>query len=287
MDTKKLGHTDIDIPVIGMGTWNVAPPDEYAPAVVDDDKVIEALIFGIERGLTHIDTAEMYGDGHAEQLIGQAIKHIDRTALFIATKVEPEHYHYSSVLRAAIGSLKRLGTDYIDLYQIHWPPRNVPIAETMRAMEELVDEKVVRFIGVSNFSVGQLEQAQKALTRYRIVSNQVKYNVFERGIESDLLPFAEREHITITAYSPFATGGLFEYSGEGIDVVAHLAGKYHRTAAQIYLNWLIARKQVITIPKAVQISHLEENAGASEWRMETEDYELVGRAFSTEVARRF
>lgn len=282
MDTKKLGGTQVDIPAIRMGTWNIAPPDRYAPAEVDDNRVIEALRFGIERGLTHIDTAEMYGDGRAEELIGQAIKHMDRSTLFIASKVEPEHYAYSDVFRAARGSLRRLGTDYIDLYQPHWPTTQVPVADTMRAMEQLVDEQIIRFIGVSNFSVGQLQQAQQVLVKYRIVSNQVEYSVLERGIEKDLLPFAEQEQITIIAYSPFATGHLFGYSGKGAGTVARLASKYRRTPAQVYLNWLIDKRPMITIPKAVQTRHLAENADAGGWRMRTGDYETVAQAFPGE-----
>ncbi len=279
METKKLGSTGVDIPVIGMGTWNIAPPDEHAPVEIDDDALVEALRFGIDKGITHIDSAEMYGAGHAEELTGEAIRGVERSSLFIATKVEPEHYAYRDVFEAAEGSLERLGTGYIDLYQLHWPSRAAPIDETMQAMEELVERGTIRFIGVSNFSVRQLQQAQKALSRHRVACNQVKYNVLRRGIEKDLIPFAEKEGVTITAYSPFATGYLFDYSGEGVDTVRRLAEKHSRTPAQVYLNWLIARDPVITIPKAVQLEHLAENAGAAGWRMEPEDYKAISNAF--------
>lgn len=279
METRQLGNTGVQVPVIGMGTWNVAPPDDYAPAVIDEREIIKALRFGIERGLTHIDTAEMYGNGRAERLIGQAIRGVDRSSIFIASKLEPEHLEYQEVPRAAKASLKRLGTDHLDLYQIHWPSSTVPFEETLGAMEGLVDEGIVRFIGVSNFSVSQLQQAQKAMSRHRVVSNQVRYNALDRGIEQDLLPFADTEGITITAYSPFAVGRLFEYPGEGADVVARLARKYGKTPAQVYLSWLVSRSQVIAIPKAVQIKHLEENAAAAGWRMEPQDYEAIDNAF--------
>jgi diketogulonate reductase-like aldo/keto reductase len=278
MEHKKLGRSDTEIPVIGMGTWNVAPPDTYAPSHVDEPAVIEALKAGIEMGLTHIDTAEMYGDGRAEKLVGKAIRG-KRDRIFVATKVEPEHFHYDGVLAAARESLKRLGTDYIDLYQLHWPTPSVPTKETMRAMEHLVDEGIVRFIGVSNFSVPQLRQAQEALSRYQIVSNQAKYNLLARGIERELLPFAQREEITIIAYSPFDTGYLFRYSGSGVETVSQLSKRYNKTFAQICLNWLIAKGPVVTIPKAVQISHLRENADAQGWRMEAKDHEAIGNAF--------
>jgi len=279
METKKLGQSDVDVPVIGMGTWNIAPPDKYAPSEIDDAQIVKALRYGIEKDLTHIDAAEMYGNGRAEELIGRAIKGIPRDSVFIATKVEPQHYNYEDVFRAAKGSLNRLGTEYIDLYQLHWPVTAIAIDNTMRAMEDLADQGIIRFIGVSNFYVNQVEEAQRALSRHRIAANQVKYNVISRGVENDLLTFAEKERITITAYIPLATGYLFTHTGKGKDIVARLAEKYGKTPAQIYLNWLIAKKQVITIPKAVQIKHLEENAAASGWRMDTQDYEEISNSF--------
>ncbi len=283
MEYKKLGDSDTEVPVIGMGTWNVAPPDMYAPSSVDEGAVVEALRTGIELGLTHVDSAEMYGAGRAEKLIGEAIRG-RREKVFLATKVEPEHFTYDGVLGAARGSLKRLGTDYIDLYQLHWPTPSVPIEETMRAMEHLVDEGVIRFIGVSNFSVGQLRQARQALSKHSIVANQVKYNLLARGIEKDLLSFAERESITITAYSPFDTGYLFRQTGKGVEAVNRIAQRYDKTFAQACLNWLIARGPVITIPKSVQVGHLRENAGAAGWRMKAEDYRAVGEAFAGGVS---
>ncbi len=284
METKKFGNTDIDIPAIGMGTWNVAPPDEYAPEEIDDDEIIRALRFGIENGLTHVDSAEMYGEGHAEELIGRAIKGFDRSKLFLATKVEPHHYDYEGVFAAARGSLKRMGIEYIDLYMLHWPSSVAPIDETMQAMEDLADRGIIRYIGVSNFSVRQMNQARQALSRRRIAANQVKYNVLHRKIEKELIPYAEKEKITITAYSPFDTGELFEYSGSGTDTINSLAEKYGKTPAQVYLNWLIEKGPVITIPKAVQVRHLEENIGAGGWRMDAEDYQSISQAFTSDAS---
>lgn len=183
METKKLSRTDIDVPVIGMGTWKLG--GLYTPDYRDDEKAIESLKAGIELGLSLIDTAEMYGAGHTEELVGKAVQGV-RERVFIATKVLPEHLSYDEVLRAAERSLKRLDTDYIDLYQIHAPNPNIPIIETMRAMETLADKGKIRFIGVSNFSLELLKQAQECLSKYQIVSNQVEYNLLDKRIERDL-----------------------------------------------------------------------------------------------------
>ena len=276
METKELSITGVQMPVIGMGTWKLG--GSFASDYSHDQQAIESLKAGIELGLILIDTAELYGTGHSEELVGEAVKRV-RDKVFIATKVSPQHLTYDGVLRAAEASLTRLQTNYIDLYQVHWPNSSIPIRETMRAMERLVDEGKVRFIGVSNFSVELLRQAQEYLSKYQIVSNQVEYNLLNRRIEKDLLPFAEKEHITVIAYSPFAVGRLLSYSGRGKDTLKQLAVKYGRTIAQICLNWLIYKQPVIAIPKAISIKHLEENAGAAGWRMEPEDYEIVDKVF--------
>ena len=277
IETKKLGRTVVDVPVIGMGTWQIG--GSYSPDYSDDQKAIESLKTGIELGLTLIDTAEMYGAGHSEELVGKAVKG-KREKVFIASKVLPEHLSYDAVLIAAQRSLRHLDSDYIDLYQVHAPNLGIPIKETMKAMEHLVEEGLIRFIGVSNFSAKLLREAQECLSKYQIVSNQVEYNLLYRGIERDLLPFAERESITIIAYSPFSIGHLFNYSGRGVEILRQLASKYNKTIAQICLNWLIAKKPVIAIPKAIDITHLRENAGAAGWRMEPEDYSTIGKVFA-------
>ncbi len=286
METKKLNGTGIDIPVIGMGTWNIAPPDRFAPDIVDSERVVDALKFGIEKGLTHIDTAEVYGNGTSEELIGQAIKGIPRSELFISTKVEPEHFDYEGVFEAVKGSMKRMGISYVDLYQLHRPSTTVPIEETMKAMEQLVDKGIIRFIGISNFSARQMEHAQNVMSRHKIVSNQVEYNVLNRRIEDDLLDIARGRQVTIIAYSPFDTGGLFDYEGDGAQVVSRLAQKYSKSVAQIYLNWLIHHENVITIPKSVERAHLDENSKASGWKMEEDDYRLIDRAFQKGILQK-
>src|ERR1700730_16340258 len=165
---------------------------------------VEPLRAGIGMGAVLVDTAEVYG---TEEVVGQAVRGI-RDRVFIATKVSGQHLRYDEVLRAAEASLRRLGTGHISLYQIHWPNSWIPIQETMRAMETLVDRGLVRYIGVSNFSSDELRSAQAAMTKYPIVSNQVLYNLNRREIERDLLPYCLMNRITIMAYTPLDDGRL-------------------------------------------------------------------------------
>src|SRR5437899_10060301 len=152
----------------------------------------------IDRGVSLVDTAELYG---SEEVVGMAMKNL-RGRVFIATKTN--HWRYDDVLKSAEASLMRLGCDLIDLYQLHWPNAAVPIAETMAAMEALVEDGKVRFIGVSNFTISEMQQAQRALRSQKIVSNQVRYSLVDRTIERDLLPYCQRNHVTVIAYSPLS-----------------------------------------------------------------------------------
>lgn len=227
-----------------------------------------------------IDTAEMYGHGHSEEVVAKAVKS-ERENVFIATKVSPQHFTYENVIKACEASLRRLETSYIDLYQLHWPNPSMPITETMKAMEHLAAEGKIRHIGISNFSVRQTREAQEALSRNVVAANQVEYSLLDRSIEEELLPSAQREHITIIAYSPVARGQL-THGGQGerwqvLDRIASMNGK---TRAQVALNWLIAKDAVVAIPKAGTLSHVKENAEAAGWRMSTEDYAALSRAFS-------
>jgi diketogulonate reductase-like aldo/keto reductase len=210
------------------------------------------------------------------------------------------HPRYDQVLRAAKSSLRRLDTDHIDLYQIHWPNSGVPIKETMRVMEILVDAGQVRHIGVSNFSVKELEEACSVMTKYPIVSNQVLYNLKRREIEKDLLPYCQQNHITIIAYTPLADGSLAaqapsqqsqprsslrraagrllgrERASQGLQEVADKVGK---TPTQVALNWCISRPGVVAIPKSNIVARIEENCGASGWRLSEEQLRQLDEAF--------
>jgi len=258
MNLKELGQTGVLLPEVGLGTW------KYRGGVAPIRKAI-AL------GSSLVDTAESYC---TEEIVGEAVKPL-RNRVFIATKVSPGHFRRSDVLMAADKSLERLRTDYIDLYQLHSPNSIIPIEETMGAMVELVDRGKIRFIGVSNFSVSELRKAQLALSKYRVVSNQVRYSLMDRSVEVDLLRYCVENKVTVIAYSPLACGinHIKEKDPRAIlSKVAALAGK---TEAQVALNWCISRESVIAIPKASSVDHVVQNCDASGWRLSSEENRLL------------
>jgi diketogulonate reductase-like aldo/keto reductase len=259
VDVKNLGSSELLLPEIGLGTW------KYVGGV-------EPLQAGIDHGANFIDTAETYG---TEEVVGKAVRG-RRDRVILATKVAPRNFRRHLLIAAAENSLRRLGTEYIDLYQLHWPNYTIPIGEVMAALENLVDAGKVRFIGVSNFSVRELKRAQAASPKYRIVSNQVQYSLIERTIEVDLLKYCQQNAITVIAYSPL--GMSFERmkaaDPEGaLTQAAKMAGK---TEAQVTLNWLIAKDNVLAIPRASSVVHAIENCGGSGWRLSESDATLLG-----------
>jgi len=278
LEFKKLGRSDEKIPVLGLGTWGIGGFSSKNVAGDDDD--IQALTFGLDLGMQLVDTAEMYASGHSEEVVARAIEN-RRESVFLATKVSPEHFSSEGVLKACDRSLKRLRTEYVDLYQAHWPNPRIPISETMKAMERLVREGKIRFIGVSNFSVEQTQEAREALSTVDVVSNQVEYSLLDRAIESELLPYAEQEQITIIAYSPLARGRIAKGSSRESQwsTIDKIATKYEKTRNQIALNWLITKQQVIAIPKSANLPHLKENLGGQGWKMQNEDYDLLNQTF--------
>jgi diketogulonate reductase-like aldo/keto reductase len=266
MELKQLGNTNVMAPEIGLGVWR------YSGGV-------EPLRQGVELGAFLIDTAEIYG---TEEIVGQAIKGM-RERIFLATKVSPDHLRYDDVLRAAEASLQRLDTTYLDLYQIHWPNWSIPIQETMRAMETLVDRGMVRHIGVSNFSVQQLQAAQAAMSKYPIVSDQVLYNLNRREIERDLLPYCLMQNITIIAYTPLDDGRLTRSwlpQNWRMQALEQVANYMQKTLAQVALNWCTSRPNVIAIPKSNSLARIVENCQASGWRLSPEQIRFLDVAFT-------
>jgi diketogulonate reductase-like aldo/keto reductase len=262
------------VPVIGMGTWMIEGRGREAHR-----QAIEALQLGLNLGMNHIDTAEMYGNGRIEQLVAEAVNG-QRDQVFLVSKVLPSNASYEGTLKACERSLKRLKTDFIDLYLIHWPSSQHPIQETMRAMEKLVDQGMIKFIGVSNFDVGQLREAQHALKKYRIACNQVLYHLAYRGIEQDLLPYCSENGIAIVGYSPFGHGNFpASHSREG-KVLAQIAKRHNRTVHQVALNFLTRDSNLFSIPKAGNPDHIRENSEAVEnWKLTDEDIAAIDRAF--------
>jgi len=266
LEYRELGSTGEMVPEVGLGTWKY----KGGP---------EPLQKGIELGATLIDTAEMY---RTEDAVGAAIKG-RRGQVFLATKVLGSNLRHDAVLRAAENSLRLLDDDVIDLYQIHWSNSGVPIAETMGAMEELVDRGVVRYIGVSNFSVAELREAQQAMTKYPVVSNQVLYNLKRRQIERDLIPYCVDNDITVIAYTPLADGSLAGRSRLLPDkrgsVLEQVAQEVSKTPAQVALNWCLSRPNVIVIPKSNSVARTVENCAASGWSLSPSQVATLEGAF--------
>ena len=269
MNLQQLGNSGVQIPDVGLGTW--AYTGGSAP-----------LRRGVESGAFLIDTAEAY---RTEEAVGEAIEGI-RDEVFVATKVSPSHFRRRDVLRAADESLMRLQCGVIDLYQLHWPNSKIPITETMGAMEELVEAGKVRYIGVSNFSAQEMEEAQAALSKSRIVSNQVEFSLTDRSIEAEVLPYCQANGITVIAYSPLARGlGNFD-RGDGAKALADVAARNGKTVAQAALNWCLSHDRVMVIPKSNSAARVEENCGASGWRLSDEDLAALETAFPSEGKRK-
>ena len=264
MELKPLGATGIMVPEVGLGTWKYR----------GDPTVIRK---SLELGGFLIDTAEMYRtEGH----VGRAVSG-RRDDYFIATKVSGDHLKHKDVLKAADASLQRLGTDYIDLYQLHWSNPRIPIQETMRAMGELVSAGKVRYVGVSNFSVREFEEAQQALGSQPIVSNQVLYSLFDREIEEELLPYCEARQVTVIAYTSLAQGmreGEMRAWPRLATVLDRVCSATAKTRAQVLLAWCLHHPWVITIPKTDHVRRVEENCAASGWRLTPEQYAALSEA---------
>ena len=281
MEFKKLTDT-ITIPVLGLGTWTIGGGD-VADTTYDSEN-ISAIKNAINLGITNIDTAETYAQGHTEELVGRAINGFDRENLFITSKVSPEHLNYEELIASAKGSLGRLKTDYIDLYLIHAPSPDIPIQETMKAMDFLVEQKLVKCIGVSNFAVEQIKEAQK-YTKNKIVANQIEYSLLVRNegrvmndMESKIIPYCQENNILVIAWRPLAKG---ELAKPGLRILDELVKKYNRTQSQIAINWLISKKGIVTITKSTKVEHLKENLGAIGWKLQQEDVDRLNNSFIT------
>lgn len=314
MEYVELGKSGFRISVIGLGTWQIGTKLWGWGKDYNESDAMATIHRAIELGINLIDTAEVYGGGKSEEVIGRAIAD-RREEVFLATKVWVSNLSYDRVIKAAERSLRRLGVDVIDLYQVHWPNPFVPIEQTMRGMERLVKEGKVRCIGVSNFSVNQLKRAQGVLSSEEIVSNQVEYNLLNRKIERDLLPYARREKITIIAYSPLAKGILTGKYAPGnipkdllrkvdilfspenlkrasriLEILRSIAERRGKHVSQVALNWLIKEPVVVAIPGAKRPTHVEMNVGAVGWRLtddEVREIDEISSSFKPERVKSY
>jgi diketogulonate reductase-like aldo/keto reductase len=267
--TQPFGPNGRSVPVLGQGTWNMER-DDHATAVA-------ALRAGIDAGMTHIDTAEMYGGGRVEELVGEAITG-RRDEVFLVSKVLPNNASFKGVLRACEASLKRLGTDRLDAYLLHWRSRH-PLEGTIEAFEKLLNDGKIDAWGVSNFDVDDLEEALAIAGAGRIACNQVLYHLGERAIEHAVLPWCREHEVAVVAYSPFGSGRFPAPGTSGGRVLVEVAAAHNAAPHQVALRFLIREPGVFAIPKASRPDHAVENAAAAILDLTSAELERLARAF--------
>jgi diketogulonate reductase-like aldo/keto reductase len=273
--TTKLPGGDV-VPVLGQGTYRMGEDPRKRKSE------IAALRLGIELGMTLIDTAEMYGDGGAERVVGEAIVG-DRDGVFVVSKFYPHNATRSRMVAACERSLKRLHTDRIDLYLLHWRG-DVPLRETLAGFEQLLREQKIRYAGVSNFDIADLEELSRLKDGLRRgVANEVLYNLERRGIEWDVLPWCRKRRRPVIAYSPIEEGLL---SHRDHPVLSAVADRHDATPAQIALAWVLRQPGVIAIPKAARPRHLRENRDAVGIRLSKRDLHDLEESFPAPVDRK-
>lgn len=265
MRVRKLGSGGSSVPVLGIGTWNMERDDRKAS--------IEAIRRAIELGMTHVDTAELYGSGQVETMVGEAIAGL-RDRCFLVSKVLPRNASYAGTLKACEASLRRLGTDHLDCYLLHWRDAT-PLAETFRAFEQLKGQGKIRSWGVSNFDDEDLAEAYRIVGPGKIACNQVLYHLGERSIEHAVLPWCTAHGVSVVAYSPLGSRGGFPTS----PVLNKLAKRLGATARQVALAFLTRDPVVFAIPKSSHADHVEELAGADPVALDAEAIEAIEAAF--------
>ncbi len=271
MIQRKFGWTGVDVPIIGQGTWMIDGDSEV------ESRALQTLRLGLDLGMNHIDTAEMYGEGHVEELVGEAIAG-RRDEIFLVSKVLPSNASYNGTLKACERSLKRLKTDWLDLYLLHWRG-SYPLSETMRAMEKLVAEGLVKYIGVSNFDVEDLVEAEQVLQTEQIACNQVLYNLRDRGIEPRLLPYCSKKRIAVVGYAPFGHGNFPSPSSREGKLLIEIGRRHNRTPKQVALTYLTRHPSTFTIPKTTRLERVKENSGGVGWQLTEDEVNMIDRAF--------
>lgn len=260
----------LTLPKIGFGTWKIGGGSTPNRAV--DEKSLAALRYALEIGYTHIDTAEMYASGHSEELVGQAVREsgMKREDAFITSKVTPSHLRYDDVLTACENSLRHLGMDYIDLYLIHWPQAGAKYEDTFKALNKLVRDGKVKHLGVSNFDLKLLKQAQ-SLSETAIITNQVPFSLGDRSyIKNGMLAYCQENDTLLTAYSPVEEGNL--RSNKTVDAIAKA---HNATPYQIALAWIVSHPRVITIPMSFNPAHIRENFESADIELSPEEIEQL------------
>ncbi len=270
MRSAPFGRTGVEVSVIGQGTWNLERDER--------DEALAALDAGLDAGMTHVDTAELYADGEVERMIAPIVRR-RRDEIFLVSKVLPQNGSYEGTLAACEASLQRLGTDYLDVYLLHWRDDATPLEETFRAFEALTAAGKIRHYGVSNFDVDDLEEAVRIVGDGRIVCNQVLYHLQERAIEERVIPWCRARDIAIVAYSPFGSGRFPSSRTNGERVLASIAERRHITVHQVALAFLVQQSEVFAIPKAARVEHVLDNALAGNLELTRAEMRAVSDAF--------
>lgn len=274
--TKELKN-GFTIPVYGLGTWQMGGSAEADYS--NDELYTQAIKNAIDLGITHIDTAESYGSGHTEELIGEAIEDYDRSKLIIVSKVSAWNQSYQKLLDSFEKSIKNLKTDYLDLYLLHrYPEPGIDVKETMRALDFLVANGKVKNIGVCNMTIPMIEECQKN-TKNKIVYNQLHYSLECREIvDKNILEYCQNNDILVSAWGPLSKGNL-----KTPQLLRDIAEKYNNTPFQVAINWLVSQNNVVVIPKTTSTEHLKENFGALGWALEQEDMDKLMKEYPNQM----
>lgn len=280
MDRSVILPDGAGVPAIGQGTWFLGEKKER----LEQEK--EALAAGVEAGMALIDTAEMYGDGKAELLIGKTIAGMDRSRLFLVSKVYPHNAGRKHIFKSCMASLGRMGTDYLDLYLLHWRG-GIPLEETVACMEQLKKEGKIRRWGVSNFDTSDMEELWSVPDGKNCAANQVLYHVASRGIEYDLLPWMREHHVPLMAYCPLAQGGGLSRGLYGNAVLNKIAAAHGATVSQVLLAFAARDGSTIAIPRSSSKSHTLENAGAAQLVLTASDLTQIDREFPAPAGKTY
>lgn len=259
------------LPAIGQGTWYMGENPGHRRAEVS------SLRAGVDLGLTLIDTAEMYADGGAEEVVGEALSGL-RERVFLVSKVYPWNAGGQKAIAACEASLRRLKTDYLDLYLLHWSG-NFSFAETVGAMETLIAQGKIRHWGVSNLDLNDMQALWQVPGGKRCATNQVLYHLASRGIEYDLLPWCQQHQLPVMAYSPLAQAGRLRSGLLNHPVVNEIARAHSASAAQILLAWVISHQGVMAIPKAASVEHVQQNAAALSITLSAQELTALDKAY--------
>lgn len=275
METRSWGWTGWPVVKLGQGTWKMERDDP--------DAATAALRAGLDAGMTHIDTAELYGSGRVEELVGRAIAG-RRDEVFLVSKVQPGNASRRGTVHACERSLRRLQTDHLDCYLLHWPGAH-PLADTLAAFEELVQVGKIRSWGLSNFDVEGLEEALALAGPRRIACNQVLYHLKARDIEAEVLPWCARNEVAVVGYSPFGSGDFPRASSAGGKMLAEIARAHRSTVFQVALAFLMRDRNLFAIPKAGDVAHVRDNAAAAALALTGRELADLDRAFPVRTGR--